>query len=255
MINESLHQKPIALDRVAHRALKLDRTARDLSRFKELNAFFVSAGEFADACRDFALVWVTAGKDPQGNALVAPIAVFGLQAKQNLCIDNDQWRVRYIPAMLRFYPFAMARTSDTEIVLCVDEAWKGLSNDSGELLFNADGTPTELVAGIQQQLQAFEADVERTKVMGARLMALGLLREMRFDATLPDGQKIEVNGFLAVDEEKLTKLDDTVLVELARSGLLGMIHAHQISMGNMTRLVEWQAAAMPAAAAPTAANG
>mgnify|MGYP000514681198 CR=1 FL=1 len=32
MINEQLHRTPVALDRVKHRALKLDRTATDQSR-------------------------------------------------------------------------------------------------------------------------------------------------------------------------------------------------------------------------------
>ena len=45
MINENLHKSPVALDRVKHRELKLDRSARNLSRLKELNAFFVSVGE------------------------------------------------------------------------------------------------------------------------------------------------------------------------------------------------------------------
>ena len=49
MINEQLHKTPVALDRVKHRALKLDRSANDMNRLTLLNAFFVSVGEFAEA--------------------------------------------------------------------------------------------------------------------------------------------------------------------------------------------------------------
>ena len=46
------------------------------------------------------------------------------------------------------------------------------------------------------------------------------------------------------------------LLELARGGVLGIIHAHQISLSNMTRLAEWHAerelAAAPALNATTA---
>lgn len=242
MINENLHKTPVALDRVKHRALKLDRAARNLSRLKELNAFFVSVGEFSEACKDYPVVWIAAGNSADGKPQVAPVALFGLQAGTNLCIEDDQWRVRYIPAMLRFYPFAIARTSATEFVLCIDESWQGLGLTEGDPLFKPDGEPTELTLGINQQLQDLEVDVERTRLVGQRLQSLGLLREMRFDATLPGGNSLQVDGFLTIDEEKLGKLSDAELNELARGGVMGIIHAHQISLSNMTRLAEWQAA-------------
>jgi len=241
MINEQLHQSPVALDRVKHRALKLDRAANDMNRLTLLNAFFISVGEFAEACKDYPLVWVDAGKGPDGKAHVAPLAVFGVQPKQNLCIDGDKWRVRYVPAMLRFYPFAVARTSPNEMVLCVDESWKGLSYESGDALFKPDGEPTELTLQVNQQLQDLEVDIERTRLVGDKLMSLGLLREMRFDATLPGGQTLKVDGFLTIDEEKLGKLSDGDVLDLARGGVLGLIHAHQISLTNMARLAEWHA--------------
>ena len=250
MINENLHKSPAALDRVKHREIKLDRSARNLSRLKELNAFFVSVGEFSEACKDYPVVWITAGTSADGKPQVAPVALFGLQAGTNLCIEDEQWRVRYVPAMLRFYPFAIARTSATEVVLCIDESWQGLGLTEGDPLFKPDGEPTELTLGINQQLQDLEVDVERTRLVGQRLQALGLLREMRFDATLPGGNSLQVDGFLTIDEEKLGKLSDSELNELVRGGVMGIIHAHQISLSNMTRLAEWQAARAGLVAAP-----
>jgi hypothetical protein len=241
MINEKLHKTPVALDRTKHRALKLDRTVHDLSGLTNLNAFFVSVGEFGEACKEYPLVWVNAGKGADGKAQVAPLAVFGLTSNQNLCIEGGQWRVRYVPAMLRFYPFAIARTSPTEMVLCVDESWRGLGHEVGEALFDAEGQPTELTLTVNKQLQDLEVDVERTRLVGDKLTALGLLREMRFDATLPSGNKVQLEGFYTVDEEKLGKLSDAELLDLARGGVLGLIHAHQISLSNMRRLAEWEA--------------
>jgi hypothetical protein len=257
MINENLHKRPAALDRQKHRNFKLDRNARDMARSKGLNAFFIAAGEFAEACKDYPIVWVPAGQDAQGKPQVASIAVFGLQQGQNLCIDAaDRWRVRYVPAMLRTYPFAMARTSETEMMLCVDEDWVGLSETTGEPLFKADGSPTELTLGVQQQLEQLEIDIERTRRYGEKLVELGLLRDMQFEATLPDGRKVQVNGFLTIDGDKLNALSDAQMLDMVRTGLLGLIHAHQISLSNMSRLAEWQAerdAGQPTTA-PAAAN-
>ena len=261
MINDNLHKKPVALDRVKHRATRLDTGLRDMNLVKTLNAFFVAGTEFVDACRDYPVVWVAAGKDDAGKAQVAPIAVFGLSAGQNLCVDGDTWRVRYVPAMIRLYPFALARVAPNEMLMVIDEAWAGIG-DKGEALFLADGTATEFTANVQKQLEQFETEVERTKMAGALLLEKDLLREMRFDATMPGGNKISVDGFLTVDEAKLAALSDADMLALARNGVLGLIHAHQISLGNMSRLADWHvermAQAVPAAAAaasPAVAGG
>ena len=241
MINENLHKKAVALDRVKHRDLKLDLGARDLATVSTLNAFFVAGTEFADACKEFPVVWVAAGQDDSGKPQVAPIAVFGLQQGKNLCVDANGWRTRYVPAVLRLYPFALARVAPTEMVVCFDESWPGFGGH-GEALFDSAAEPSAFTKNVQQQLEAFETEVERTRLAGALLVEKGLLRDMRFDATLPDGSKLTVDGFLTVDEDKLNKLSDADVVALTRNGLMGLIHAHQISLGNMARLVEWHVA-------------
>ncbi len=248
MINESLHKKVVALDRVKHRDLKLDLGRRDLSTVTTLNAFFVAGTEFSDACKEFPVVWVAAGNDQAGKPQVAPIAVFGLQAGQNLCVDANGWRVRYVPAVLRLFPFALARVGPSEIVVCIDESWSGFGSQ-GQPLFDDKGEPSEFTVTVQKQLESFEVEVERTRLAGALLVEKGLLRDMRFDATLPDGSKVSVDGFLTIDEDKLGKLTDADLLTLNRNGLMGLIHAHQISLGNMARLVEWHAERLAAAKA------
>ncbi len=251
MLNEQLHRQPVALDRIQHRTLKLDAAQRDLTPMRGLNAFFVASTEFTDACKDFPVVWVNAGQSDDGKQQVAPIAVFGLKPSQNLCIDGDRWRTRYVPAVLRLYPFALARVAPTEMVVCFDESWPGFGGQ-GEALFGADGEPTEFTKNVQKQLENFEQEVERTRLAGALLVDKGLLRDMRFDATLPDGSKLTVDGFLTVDEDKLAKLSDADLLAFSRNGLMGLIHAHQISLGNMAKLVEWHVERLNQAAAPAA---
>jgi len=252
MINENLHKKAVALDRVKHRDTKLALNTRDLTTVGALNAFFVAGTEFTDACKEYPVVWVKAGERADGKPQVAPIAVFGLVAGQNLCIDGDAWRVRYVPAALRLYPFGLARVQQDQMVVCIDESWPGFQETEGEALFNAQGEPTDFTKGVQQQLETFELEVERTRLAGEVLVDKGLLRDMRFDATLPDGNKLTVDGFLTVDDEKLAALSDADVVAMQRNGLLGLIHAHQISLGNMARLVEWHVARLGSTPAATA---
>ncbi len=254
MINANLHKDPVPLDREAHRGLKLRRDVGDASAFAHINAMFVAAVEFADACREHPLVWVRAGQDAQGVQQYAPVAVLGMQAGQNLCVEGGQWRVRYVPAIIRAYPFALARLDSNQVAVCVDRQWPGVSADVGEPLFQADGQPTELLDAVRRQLAELDQEIERTRLAGALLMEKGLLRDMRFDATLPDGQVVTVDGFLTIDETKLAELSDADVLALSRNGVMGLIHAHQISLGNMRRLSEWHAERAAAGAAAPAAS-
>ncbi|MEK8025371.1 MAG: hypothetical protein RLY78_642 [Pseudomonadota bacterium] len=242
MLNEQLHRQPVALDRIQHRTLKLDAAQRDLTPMRGLNAFFVASTEFADACRDYPVVWVKAGTGDDGVPQIAPIAVLGLKAGQNLCLDGDVWRTRYVPAALRLYPFALARVSPEQVVVVIEPDYPGFNAQIGEALFDEQGEPSAFTRDIQQQLELFEQEVERTRLVGRLLLDKGLLRDMRFDATLPGGEQLSVDGFLTIDADKLRALPEADVMLLHRNGVLGLIHAHQVSLGNMTKLAEWHLA-------------
>ena len=256
MINQNLHREPVALDSALHRDLKLRLPITDWGVASQLNALFVAAVEFGDVCREFPIVFVKAGKEPDGTDAIAPIAVLGLTQNENLYVSGERWRAQYMPAILRMYPFCIARLDDERFAICVDTAFAGVNKTEGHAVFDAEGKPAELLQTMQKQLETLEGEIQRTRLVGKRLLELGLLREMRFDATLPDGRQHSVDGFLTVDDVKATALPDDVVAELHRSGVLGLMHLHWVSMGNMRRLVDWHvergAAAPPAPATPAA---
>jgi len=253
LINQNLHRQPTALDSAQHRHLKLRVPVTDWSVANRLNALFVAAAEFGDVCREFPIVFVRAGKEPDGRDQIAPIAVLGLSLNQNLYVDGATWRAQYMPAVLRSYPFCIARIDGQRFAVCVDMAYAGIDDPAGTSVFEADGQPSALLKTMQPQLETLEAEIQRTRRVGQRLLELDVLRDMRFDATLPDGSKHSVDGFLTVDDKKMTALPDAVVGELHRSGVLGLVHLHWVSLGNMRRLVEWHAQRVAIAAPAVAA--
>lgn len=239
MIHPALHKNPVALDRDEHRTLRVRQDHADVSHTAALNSMFLTAVEFADACKEYPIVFVRAGTDPQTQKPdIAPVAVFGLTPDENLFADGTQWRADYVPAVLRAYPFAMAQLNEQNYAVCIAREWPGFSETEGTPLFDADGAPTAYLKDMQQFLEKLELEVQRTRLVGQKLVELELLRDMRFDATLPDGNKLTVDGFLAIDEAKFAALPDDKVLELHRSGILGLINAHQLSLGNMTRLIQ-----------------
>ncbi len=241
MIIEALHTSPMALDRDQHRQLKLQLPITDWRVAGRLNALFVAAVEFADIAREFPIVFVRAGKEADGRDQIAPIAVLGLLANQNLYEKAGEWRASYVPAVLRCYPFCIGRIDAEKFAICVDTAWPGAQAETGAPVFQDDGQPTELLTAMQKHLENLEAEIQRTRLVGQRLQEFDLLREMRFDATLADGSQHSLDGFLTVDEEKMQALPDAVVGQLHREGILGLVHAHWLSMGHMRRLVDWHA--------------
>ena len=238
MINPLLHRQPVATDRAEHRFVRMKVPVTDWSVASRLNSMFVAATEFADAAREFPIVFVRAGQDDDGKPAIAPIVVLGLVAEENLFVEGASWRAGYMPALLRFYPFCIGRLDDQRFAICFDAAWAGVSGTEGERLFTAEGEATPMLEEVRQNLERLDGETQRTRVLCRRLRDLELLREMRFDATLPGGDKLSVDGFLTVDDQRLADLPDAQVLELFRSGALGLVHAHHVSLGAMRKLLE-----------------
>ncbi|WP_422016845.1 SapC family protein [Roseateles sp.] len=238
MSNPPMYGELLPLDREVHKNMKLDTTVPVVRRLADQNSVFLAAVEFGDACKEYPIVFVRAGNGDNGKPVVAPLAVLGLKAGSNLFVDGDQWTGNYVPAYVRRYPFAMARLEEntTNVAVCFDLKWPGFNDTTGEALFK-DGQPTEFLTNARTFLENFEQESERTRLICNLLVELDLLQDMRFEATLSTGEKIDVEGFLALDEKKYAELPDDKVLQLHRNGLIALIELHRLSLTNMNRLV------------------
>ncbi|MBV8035419.1 SapC family protein [Roseateles sp.] len=239
MSNPPMYGELLPLDREVHKNLKLDTEQPVVGRVADQNSVFLAAVEFADACKEYPIVFVRAGNvAAEAKPAVAPLAVLGLRAGSNLFVDGDRWTGNYAPAYVRRYPFVMARLDDSSnnLAVCYDSKWPAFNETTGEALFK-DGEPTEFLLNAKSFLENFEQEAERTRLICNLLVEMELLQDMRFEATLPNGEKFDVEGFLALDEKKYAELPDAKVLELHRNGLIALIEMHRLSMTNMNRLV------------------
>lgn len=244
MSNPPMYGELQPLDREAHKNLKLDTGKTVVGRVADQNSVFLAAVEFGDACKEYPIVFVRAGEGgPEGKPAVAPLAVLGLKPGSNLYVQDGNWTGGYVPAYVRRYPFAMARLDGNanNLAVCFDSQWAGFNDTTGEALFK-DGQPTEFLTNAKNFLENFEQEAERTRLICNLLVEMELLQYMRFEATLPNGEKIDVEGFLALDEKKYGELPDDKVLQLHRNGLIALIEMHRLSMGNMNRLAARYAA-------------
>ena len=208
------------------------------STFEKLAALPLSFAEFATACRDYPVAFITT----DGGASFVAMTVFGLENQQNLFMLADHtWDPGvYLPAYVRRYPFCMTRVlvngqEQAERVACVE---KEAVSDKGSALHDEKGEPLPVWENTRKLLFEFEADLARTEQMCRTLASLGLLEAFSVQAVPTGGAPLALTGLHRVSEQKLNELPAEKLKELAQSGVLSRVYSHLISLGNFARLLD-----------------
>jgi hypothetical protein len=205
------------------------------------NAVPVSYTEFAVACRDYPLAFVTTDSGKS----YSPVAIVGIAGSENLYLHDGQWdKSVYLPAYIRRYPFCMARVSldgqeQADRLVCVEEAF--LAED-GEAMFDGAGSPLPRWTAVGKLLEEFERDLERTREMCGILGDFGLLEPFTLQAVDEGAQPFNLGGMYRVEEKKLEVLNAAQHKTLLRKGIMGRIFAHLISLENFARLLARKAA-------------
>jgi hypothetical protein len=239
VINSALYRDPQMLDSKQHRTKRL-KVPDDYSVTKGMHAAFLTATEFPQACVETPIIFVRTGEQHEGKPMVSSVALLGLVASENLRVDSEgRWLGHYVPAFIRRYPFVSVQIEGAKSPsVFVDTAFEGFNDTEGERLFDDEGKPTDALKRVVEFLERFDQEQLRTSVFCQRLVDLDLLKEMTADATLPGGETLKIEGFLSVDEDKLGQLPDSVVMELHRSGMLMLIHAHLLSLTNIRELIQ-----------------
>jgi hypothetical protein len=246
MSEGSYYEKPVLLDRDKHRQRKV-LPSNDFAFARKANSLFVAAAEFAEAGKEYAIVFTRSG-----NGKVVPVVMLGLRARENLFVgEGGEWTGRYVPAFVRRYPFVLAQLPGKSMGVCIDEAYAGLNDKDGEALFDGQGANTPFLQNALDFLEQYQRDHLRTEAFCQRMEQAGLLMEMNARADLVDGRSFTVASLLVVDEKKLMALPDAVALSLFRAGELHLVSMHLASLSNMKALVDKMAQRRsPVTAAP-----
>lgn len=236
----ALYKKPALLDRTRHAGKHL--LPLDASVAAGMNALFCTFGEFVEAGKEYPILFVNSGTTASGGTQLNPVVLLGLSPGENLFVEGSQWFGRYVPAALRCYPLGLTRVARAdgtgdELSVVVDESYAGLvDGPEGVPLLSATGEPTETLTNAMKLLELYDQEAQRTPLFCERLRELDLLKGMRAEGTLNDGEAFSVDGFQVVDEDKLRALPDAVAIELYRNGMLALIYAHLASLTCLQRL-------------------
>ncbi|NGZ07434.1 MAG: SapC family protein [Magnetococcales bacterium] len=230
------YARPEPVNKELHRHWKLDTSRFDLNFATKTNSVPLAGAEFHHAAREYPIVFLQAGD----NTILAA-ALLGLRSDENLFIDGTgRWNATYVPAFVRRYPFILAEndTAPEQWTVCLDADFPGFNQTTGEPLFTEQGEPTPLMNNTIRFLQDCQNSYRATETFISRLRSLDLLVTLTAQVEAAGGQKFAIQNLMAVDEKRLLALDDAQVLSLFRSGELGWIQSHLLSLGNINRLVQ-----------------
>lgn len=233
--------RAVLLNNLDHRELRVD-TARGAELGDAVMSALTFPGEFRNLQAHYPIVFQ---KDAQGT--FAPVALFGLQAGQNLFLRGGRWDAHYLPLAIRRQPFLLG-SADGAPVLHIDLDSPRVSRDGrGEALFLEHGGTTPFLDGVASLMRSLHDGVQATPGFVAALLRHELLESFVLDVTGADDSQHRLSGFYTIDEERLGGLDAAALHALARAGWLEPVYMAIASLSQLRALIERREATHAAA--------
>lgn len=207
---------------------------------KNTHVCSVMVHEFSKAAPTYPIIFL---EDPNQDAF-KPVALLGLEAGENLFIQDNKWRAAYIPAIIRRYPFVLAGSPDSDrYTVCIDESSQFVNEAEGQPLFNEDGTPSEAMEKVKRYLQELQQMELFTNEFVRYLSEKNLFTPMNMNLRV--GKEVKsVTGAYVVNEERINNLSDETFLEMRKKRYLPVIYAHLSSLGQMERLVGFKDASL-----------
>ncbi len=179
-------------------------------------------------------------KDPESGGFFAA-ALLGFEAGQNLFLKNGVWDASYVPAMVRRQPFLIATGSggdNDNPVVSVDRTNPRVTEDDGELLFDDNGELTEYLQHQIRVLDKLHHGLQHNSGFIEALLKHDLLEQITVDITFADGESKSLQGFYSIAEERLFKLEGSILETLSQAGYLQPIFMAVASLSQMRDVIE-----------------
>lgn len=223
---------PITLDK--HKSIKV-KPIDSFEFAKNVHIASIMAHEFSRVAPIYPIVFI---EDPQTDQF-RPVAMLGLEPGENLFVnDENKWEASYIPAIIRRYPFALAKIDENSdrYTVCIDEDSEFVNKKSGEALFNEDGTPTKVIENVKEYLTQLHQMDYFTAEFSKFLKENNLFNQLNMKVRIGTEVK-NISGAYVVNEERLNKLADETFLTMREKKYIPVIYSHLSSLSQIERLL------------------
>jgi hypothetical protein len=232
-----LYEQPELLMKENHGDLGLQAPAQPFAFAAKARAIPITLSEVPTAMKDYPLIFMSK-EQPQ------LLAITGLYDDVNLFVDESgNWDdYRYIPGYLRRYPFGIAAEADGQrMAIVIDRAYEGLVKAGERPLFD-NGEMTQQTKDAVEFVKGYERDRALTEQFAGLLNEHELIQSQSAHYT-PTGapEPVTFAQYFGIDEDRLKALSDDKILDLQKKGLLALVYALLMSMGNWRILLNRRA--------------
>ena len=225
------------LDNVVHKDLRV-RTGHSAEFGDNVNMAMVFPTEFAFVQREYPILF---RKD--GNGDFQAVALLGLDADENLFLDESGWNARYVPAVQQRGPFLIglrkpADGENREPMMQVDLDHPRISKTEGEMLFLPHGGNSRYLDHASRMLQIIYRGTAHIRPMFTAFEKTGLIEAIDVDVEIDRTLNYKIPGFFTISADRLAGLGGEELERLNKAGYLQLAMQVLASLGNVSWLIE-----------------
>lgn len=209
---------------------------RNFDFARGLHLASIMINEFFRAASTYPIVFI----EDQRTSDFRPVVMLGLKPEENLFVnDEGRWEATYIPAIIRRYPFALARTQDEgRFTVCIDEDSPFLTDDAqaeGQPLFD-QGQPGEVIERVKKYLGELQQMEMLTQQFCREFKEKNMFSPLNMRVRDADAVR-NITGAYAINEQRLGNLSDEDFLEIRRKNYLPAIYSHLTSLSQIERLI------------------
>ncbi len=170
------------------------------------------------------------------------IAMFGLDASENVFLDDNGWHAHYLPLSIQRRPFLIGyqanETGEDNPVIHIDMDSPRISESEGEAIFLPQGGQSDYLQHVGSVLNALHQGLPQTQPFVDALVELELIETVELKVKLDDGNTVEVTGLYTIQEENLRNLSGDAVAKLHAVGYLEPIYMMLASLQNLTKVIQ-----------------
>jgi hypothetical protein len=225
---------PVTLDQHKNKRIK---PIANFDFAKQFNIASIMVHEFSRAASTYPIVFL---EDKERDEF-RPVVLMGLETGENLFIKDGKWDASYIPAIIRRYPFALAKTpeQDDNYTVCLDNSSELVNETEGESLFDDAGKPSEMMERVKRYLAELQQMEKFTQEFCHFLAEHNMFTPLNMKVRQQDEIK-NITGCYVVNEERLGSISDEGFLNFRKQQFLPAIYAHLISLAQIERLLKFK---------------
>ena len=229
-----------ALNATEHKNVKIKQELH-IEGTKNQQVLPLLVHEFAKAGSAMPVIFIRPNEEDKN--IVQPASLLGLKPEENLFYKDGKWVGEYLPAVVTHHPFAMVPTQGEEnrLQMLINESSPLVNDADGDALFDGE-EQTDYLKKRMESLSNYFGSMQVTRDFCDFLVKKELLIEQTLTVEI-NGEKVQLNGLLLVDEKKLNEMSDEEHLELRKGGYLAPIYAHLGSLHQANKLAKLRAEA------------